>query len=178
MSFVSSWLHGALPHSPMHVRALATMEQRVDDGLITEEIIKVEEQRVSAFFSHILIYFSVYFVQYFTFIPKPVLDGLFLFVAVTSLFGNQLFERCALLITDRGAYPPSHYLRRVPVQKVHLFTIIQLIQLIIIIVVASGTLGINFKLIFPLLIFLLIIVRQKLLPKIFKKEHLAALDGH
>lgn len=172
------WIHGALPHSPMHVRALSTMEERVDDGFITEEIIKVEEQRVSAFLSHILILVSVYFVDYFTFIPKPVLDGLFLFVAFTSLFGNQLFERCALLITDRAAYPPSHYLRRVPISTVHLFTFIQLFQLVIIIIVASGTLGINLKLIFPLLIFLLIVIRQKLLPKLFRKEHLKALDAH
>ncbi|VDM05884.1 unnamed protein product [Schistocephalus solidus] len=26
------WIHGALPHSPMHVRALADMEERIDIG--------------------------------------------------------------------------------------------------------------------------------------------------
>ena len=44
-----------------------------------------------------------------TLIPKPVLDGLFLFVALTSLYGNQFFERILLLITEQSAYPPNHY---------------------------------------------------------------------
>ena len=26
------WLHGALPHSPLHVKALADKEERVDQG--------------------------------------------------------------------------------------------------------------------------------------------------
>ncbi|VEL24326.1 unnamed protein product [Protopolystoma xenopodis] len=26
------WIHGALPHSPLHVKALADMEERIDMG--------------------------------------------------------------------------------------------------------------------------------------------------
>ena len=55
---------------------------------------------------------NLFFVTCFTpltLIPKPVLDGLFLFVALTSLYGNQFFERILLLITEQSAYPPNHY---------------------------------------------------------------------
>lgn len=31
------WVHGALPHSPMHVRALADVEQRIEQGHIWEK---------------------------------------------------------------------------------------------------------------------------------------------
>ena len=30
------WLHAALPHSPLHVRALADMEERVEQGHIQQ----------------------------------------------------------------------------------------------------------------------------------------------
>jgi sodium borate transporter 11 len=34
-------------------------------------------------------------------IPMPVLDGLFLYLALTSLDGNQLFERVTLFFTEQ-----------------------------------------------------------------------------
>jgi len=34
-------------------------------------------------------------------IPRPVLDGLFLYLAVTALHTNQLFERITLLVTEQ-----------------------------------------------------------------------------
>ena len=30
--FTFPWVHAALPHSPLHVKALADMEERVDQG--------------------------------------------------------------------------------------------------------------------------------------------------
>lgn len=172
------WIHGALPHSPLHVRALAVVEERVEDGYISEEIVMVSEQRISALFSHIMIGCTLFFLNFFTVIPKPVFDGLFLFVAVTSLFGNQFFERLGLIVTDRASYPPSHYLRRVPVNIVHTFTCIQLVQLSVCCLMAFGFFGLQLKLVFPVIIFMLILIRRFILPEIFKREHLEALDGH
>jgi hypothetical protein len=34
-------------------------------------------------------------------IPMPVLDGLFLYLALTSLDGNQFFERVTLFFTEQ-----------------------------------------------------------------------------
>ena len=58
-------------------------------------------------------------------IPLPVLDGLFLYLAVTAVSGNQLFERITLLFMEQTAYPPNHYIRRVPQRKIHQFTACQ-----------------------------------------------------
>jgi sodium borate transporter 11 len=30
------WMHATLPHSPLHVRGLADVEERVDQGLVYE----------------------------------------------------------------------------------------------------------------------------------------------
>ena len=59
------------------------------------------------------------------YIPLPVLDGLFLYLAVTAVSGNQLFERITLLFMEQTAYPPNHYIRRVPQRKIHQFTACQ-----------------------------------------------------
>ena len=45
------------------------------------------------------------------YIPVPVLDGLFLYLAVTAVSSNQLFERITLLFMEQTAYPPNHYIR-------------------------------------------------------------------
>lgn len=61
----------------------------------------MRETRLTAIFSHILIGLSLLILNYLAYIPTPVLYGLFLYVGVTALYGNQLFERIMLLITEQ-----------------------------------------------------------------------------
>lgn len=118
------WVHGALPHSPLHARALADIEKRIEGRHINEEIVYVRETRTSHFFSHILIGVSIFLIKsVLIYIPTPVLDGLFLHLAITSLYGNSFFERILLFITEQRAYPPSHFVRRVPQRVIHKFTL-------------------------------------------------------
>ena len=35
------------------------------------------------------------------YIPTPVLDGLFLYLGITALYGNQMFERISLVFTEQ-----------------------------------------------------------------------------
>ncbi|OTF76178.1 sodium bicarbonate transporter-like protein [Euroglyphus maynei] len=124
------WMHGVLPHSPLHVRSLADVEERVDQGHVYEIIVKVRETRLTGIVSHILIGLSVFLIPYpMAYIPTAVLDGLFLYMAITSLNGNQMFERITLLFMEQAAYPPNHYIRRCPQRKIHLFTLCQMVQL-------------------------------------------------
>ena len=95
-------VHGALPHSPLHVKAMADHEDRVDSGHITQTVVHVRETRVTAIFAHILIGLSLLLLpRPLQYIPPAVLDGLFLYLAVTALAGNQLFERIMLLFTEQ-----------------------------------------------------------------------------
>jgi sodium borate transporter 11 len=52
------WMHGALPHSPLHLRALADVEERVAQGHVHEVIMNVRETRLACLISHILILVS------------------------------------------------------------------------------------------------------------------------
>nr|VZI51551.1 unnamed protein product [Spirometra erinaceieuropaei] len=74
-----------------------------------------------------------------------------------------------------SAYPPSHYLRRVPQRRIHLFTALQLLQLGIL--CGCGFAEIPFvKIGFPILLFLQLLVRHKLIPCVIDKKYLEAMD--
>ena len=63
---------------------------------------KVRETRLSGLICNLLIALSLLMLPTpLTLIPTMVLDGLFLFMAITALDGNQMFERALLLITEQ-----------------------------------------------------------------------------
>jgi sodium borate transporter 11 len=64
-------------------------------------IVKVRETRLTVLISHIFIGLSLFMRDILKQIPMPVLDGLFLYLALTSLDGNQFFERVTLFFTEQ-----------------------------------------------------------------------------
>ncbi|NWX36723.1 S4A11 protein, partial [Notiomystis cincta] len=155
------WIHAAFPHSPMHVRALAYVEERVESGHIYETIVSVKETRLTSLVANFLVGLSLLLLPFpLQWIPKPVLFGLFLYIALTSIDGNQLFERVALLLKEQTAYPPTHYIRRVPQRKIHYFTGLQVLQLLILCGFGMSPLP-YMKMIFPLIMIGMIPIRYE-----------------
>ncbi|XP_073259090.1 solute carrier family 4 member 11-like isoform X2 [Porites lutea] len=172
------WVHAALPHSPLHVRALADVEERVDRGHVFEIIVKVRETRLSGLISNLMIALSLLMLPTpLTLIPTMVLDGLFLFMAITALDGNQMFERALLLITEQAAYPPNHYIRHVPQRKMHIYTALQFLQLAVLCGFGFAPLP-YLKMVFPVLLMFLLPIRHLVVPKLISSKYLAALDAH
>jgi sodium borate transporter 11 len=96
------WMHGILPHSPIHARSLADVEQHVDDGHVREIVIRVRETRVTGLLTHVLIGLSLFLIPHpLDYIPVSVLNGLFLYCAVATLRGNSFFERILLFVTEQ-----------------------------------------------------------------------------
>ncbi|XP_077136431.1 solute carrier family 4 member 11 isoform X6 [Ranitomeya variabilis] len=171
------WIHAAFPHSPMHVRALAYVEERVEHGHIYETIVCVKETRLTSLVANLLVGLSIFLLPLpLQWIPQPVLYGLFLYIALTSIDGSQLFERVALLLKEQTAYPPTHYIRRVPQRKIHYFTGLQVLQLLILCGFGMSPLT-YMKMIFPLIMILMIPIRYNLLPKIVESKYLDAMDA-
>jgi hypothetical protein len=167
------WLVAATVRSLNHVRSLATMEEVVSpNGETRERVVHVRENRVTGLAIHLLIGLSLLFLSLLKEIPMAVLYGLFLFMGVVSMSGNQLFERISLWLKDPTLYPSTHYIRRVPRWTIHKFTALQVACLGILWIVKSSALGI----LFPVFIALLVPVRL-LAGQWFTTEHLAALDG-
>lgn len=175
--FALPWLVAATVRSLNHVRALATVEEVVQrDGSKGERIVAVREQRVTALAIHLLIGLSIFVLPWLQArgveIPMAVLYGLFFFMGVTSLAGNQFFERLRLWIMDPNHYPRTHYVRQVPMRQIHLFTAIQLGGLVVLWIVKASALA----LVFPLFIVLLVPLRFAL-DRYFEARHLEALDS-
>ncbi|XP_059201983.1 solute carrier family 4 member 11-like [Centropristis striata] len=171
------WMHAAFPHSSLHARQLAKVEQHVENGHLYTTIVSVKETRLTSLAANILIGLSAFMLPIpLQWIPKPVLYGLFLYIAATSLDGNQMVDRMALLLKEQTSYPPTHYIRRVPQRKVHYFTAVQMIQLIIL--CAFGMYPLPYmKMVFPLLMILLVPVRTSLLPRVIEAKYLDIMDA-
>ncbi|XP_014401985.1 PREDICTED: sodium bicarbonate transporter-like protein 11 isoform X5 [Myotis brandtii] len=175
--FGMPWIHAAYPHSPMHVRALALVEQRVESGHVYDTIMNVKETRLTSLGASILVGLSLLLLPVpLQWIPKPVLYGLFLYIALTSIDANQLFERLVLLLKDQASYPPTHYIRKVPQRKIHYFTGLQVLQLLLLCAFGMSPLP-YMKMIFPLIMITMIPIRYKLLPLIIEAKYLDAMDA-
>ncbi|MHC5108901.1 MAG: PTS sugar transporter subunit IIA [Planctomycetota bacterium] len=167
------WLVAATVRSINHVRSVATFEEVVSgNGQTRDRVIHVRENRVTGLMIHLLIALSLFLLPLLKSIPMAVLYGLFLFMGVVSMSGNQFFERMSLWLKDPALYPVTHYIRRVPLRIVHYFTALQMICLGVLWVVKSSALGI----LFPIFIAVLVPVRV-LAGKYFSADHLAALDA-
>ena len=163
------WMVAATVRSLNHVRALANTESN-DEG---EEVITgVVENRFSGLLVHLLIGVSLLFLGTLRTIPMSVLFGLFLFMGVASMQGNQFFDRLKLWLMDRERYPTTSYIRAIPEKTIHLFTAIQMACLAVLWVVKASAIGI----LFPVFIALLVPVRMAM-DRFFDDEHLALLDA-
>uniref|UniRef100_A0A8C0GJZ1 Anion exchange protein n=1 Tax=Chelonoidis abingdonii TaxID=106734 RepID=A0A8C0GJZ1_CHEAB len=106
------------------------------------------------------------------YIPMPVLYGVFLYMGVASLNGIQFWDRCKLFLMPAKHQPDYAFLRHVPLRRIHLFTLVQIICLAILWILKSTVAAI----IFPVMILALILVR-KMLDFVFSQHDLAWIDN-
>lgn len=168
------WLVAATVRSLNHVRSLATMEDVVvgNGGERHDRILSVRENRVTGLSIHLMIGASLLLLPLLKQIPMAVLYGLFLFMGVVSMRGNQFFERMSLWAMESSLYPKTHYIRRVPNGVVHAFTGIQVACLLVLWFVKESRIGI----LFPLFIAMLVPIRFSL-SRFFREPYLQALDA-
>lgn len=172
-AFGLPWLVAATVRSLNHVRSLATTEEVVDrSGSVQTHILHVRENRVTGIAIHLLIAASLLLLPVLKHVPLAVLFGLFLYMGVVSMRGNQFFERLSLWATDPALYPSSHYVRRVPRGVMHLFTAVQLACLVGLWAIKTSA----WAILFPLFIALLVPIRF-VLARMFAPEHMAELDA-
>lgn len=167
------WHVAATVRSLNHVRSLATNEEVIlPSGERHERVIHVRENRITSFAIHVLIGLSLFLLYYLEDIPMAVLYGLFLFMGVVSMSGNQFFERLSLWLKDPSLYPATHYIRRVSFWTIHKYTLLQMACLVVLWTVKESAAGI----LFPLFIAVLVPVRM-LAGRFFSEKDLAALDA-
>ncbi|KAE9598196.1 putative bicarbonate transporter [Lupinus albus] len=152
------------------------VEKEIDDLLPVE----VKEQRVSNLLQSIMVGGCVAAMPFLKKIPTSVLWGYFAFMAIESLPGNQFWERILLLFTAPSrrykVLEDYHatFVETVPFKTIATFTIFQTLYLL----VCFGLTWVPIAgVMFPMMIMLLVPVRQYFLPKFFKGLHLQDLDA-
>lgn len=71
-------------------------------SVCVHSIVQVKETRLTSLAANIFIGVSVLLLPVpLQWIPKPVLYGLFLYIALTSIDGNQMCDRMALLLKEQ-----------------------------------------------------------------------------
>ena len=70
-----------------------------------DRVVRVRETRISTLLAHVLMALSVFMMPIpLQFIPRAVLNGLFLIMAITALDHIQFFERIMLIFTEQVRY--------------------------------------------------------------------------
>ncbi|KAM4748290.1 electrogenic sodium bicarbonate cotransporter 4 isoform 1-T1 [Rhinophrynus dorsalis] len=164
------WYVAATVISIAHIDSLK-METETSAPGEQPQFLGVREQRITGIVVFVLTGVSVFLAPVLKYIPMPVLYGVFLYMGVASLNGIQFWDRCKLFMMPSKHQPDFAYLRHVPLRRVHLFTLIQIICLSVLWILKSTVAAI----IFPVMILGLIMVR-KMLDWIFSQHDLAWLD--
>ncbi|XP_042002703.1 probable boron transporter 7 isoform X2 [Salvia splendens] len=142
--------------------------------------VRVNEQRVSNLLQSLLVGLAICATPVLKLIPTSVLWGYFAYMAIDSLPGNQFWERILLLFVPPGrrfkVIEDFHasYVEGVPFKYIFMFTIFQLAYLLL----CFGITWIPIAgILFPLPFFLLISIREHILPKVFPSHYLRELDA-
>ncbi|KAI4387452.1 hypothetical protein MLD38_005282 [Melastoma candidum] len=142
--------------------------------------VRVNEQRLSNFLQSAMVAASVFAIPVMKLVPTSILWGYFAYMAIDSLPGSQFWERVRLLFiapsriheVSEGTHPS--FLENVPYKQTAAFTLFQIVFLILCFVITKIPVGGIF---FPVPFFLLIVIRQHALPKLFSPGHLHHLDA-
>ncbi|XP_073647326.1 electrogenic sodium bicarbonate cotransporter 4 isoform X2 [Tursiops truncatus] len=165
------WYVAATVISIAHIDSLK-METETSAPGEQPQFLGVREQRVTGTIVFILTGISVFLAPILQYIPLPVLYGVFLYMGVASLNGIQFWDRCKLFLMPAKHQPDHAFLRHVPLRRIHLFTLVQILCLAVLWILKSTVAAI----IFPVMILGLIIVRR-LLDLIFSQHDLAWIDN-
>lgn len=163
------WLVAATVRSINHVQAMAERDAK-------GRIVSVQQTRLTHLFIHLLVLVAIFAMQAVRQIPVPVLYGVFLYMGIASLSGNQFFERLLLLGRQPSLYPQQPFTdgKKVPRRKLHAYTVLQLSLFALLYVVKAVK---SIAIAFPLVIAACIPIRLYLLPRLFSTDELEALDG-
>ncbi|XP_053319300.1 electrogenic sodium bicarbonate cotransporter 1-like [Spea bombifrons] len=164
------WYVSATVISLAHMNSLK-MESTQSAPGEQPKFLGIREQRVTGLVVFILTGTSVFLAPVLKYIPMPVLYGIFLQMGVAALGSIQFMDRLQLVLIPPKYQPDFIYLRHVPLRKVHLFTLIQILCLVILWILKSTLLAI----IFPLMLLALVGIR-KAMEWIFSLYELSWLD--
>jgi len=166
--------HAATIRSLTHLISLTDFKEEKVGNTIMKKPDAVAEQRVTQLVIHVLILASAFLSNVLKELPQAVLYGVFLFMGVSTIAGNALFDRMSLwLIWDTKKYPEFPFIKGIDTKKLHMYTFIQFLCLVVLYVLKSIK---AIAVVFPFFLIVIAFVRM-FLSKMYTKEELLVLDG-
>jgi len=173
------WMCSATVQSLNHVRAMTVYKKAKpkDGGVEVEVPESVVETRVTGFGVHAAILCSAFIIPLLSLVPLPVVAGVFLYLGRKVMSGNQFIRRCKQLFLDENELCIKTDGEKEQVilgrKAVWRFTAIQCLCLASL---WALKLSPSTALIFPSVIGVLMVLRAKLIPKLFSTRELMLLD--
>lgn len=182
------WMCAGTVQSLAHVRALAnirppsTTEDSINAGSNgssnsggnSEKFLSVQENRLTPFFVHAAIFGSLFLLPVLQKIPMSVISGLFLYLGIRMMSGNDFLARIRFLFMDPKMYPADSPMKKTSPWQVHAFTMVQVVCLSLLWILKLNK---RTSMFFPSVIATLMFIRSKIAPKFFPEKTLAVLDS-
>jgi anion exchange protein len=167
------WFVAATVLSITHVNSLKQESETSAPGE-KPQFLGVREQRVTGLCIFLLIGSSIFMTSFLTYIPMPVLYGVFLYMGLSSLNGVQLVDRLKLLLMPGKHQPDYVYVRHVPLKRIHMFTAIQVGGLALLWIIKKTP---PYSIAFPLMVAAIVVIRMSFdWFKVFTQRELSWLD--
>jgi hypothetical protein len=167
--------NGLIPQAPLHCRALCTRKYVTDEfGLKREIFTDCQEQRWSGLGQALLMFVALACFTVLSWIPRGVLFGLFLYLGMGALHGNEIWERLVLCVVAPSMRPGIPVVSKVSKwRQTQLYTFIQLACAMTVFAVAQFA---DFGYIYPALLTALVPLRSYVVSRWFSQDDLQHLD--
>jgi len=169
--FGGPWICAATVRAVAHVSALTVHATSGIPGE-AQKTVGVRDQRVTFLVVSIMLGISIVLGPVLRKVPFAVLFGVFLYMGVSGMNGIQFFDRLKLFIMPTKHHPSVSYVKKMKTWRMHLFTFLQLLGLVILWVVKSSAAALAF----PFFVMAMIPYRWSM-KFIFTSSELDALDG-
>ncbi len=153
-----------------HVRAMTS--QKFDEETGQMEIDKVTETRATGFLIHSMLAATIYLLPLLTFLPIPVVSGVFLFLGRKLMTGNTFLKRIPQSVAEAKRLPDEHPINVLGRKKMNMFTTLQIFCLAGLWTFKQNSATAIF---FPGVIGVLMAIRSFVLPRYFTEKELDAL---
>ncbi|VEU40986.1 unnamed protein product [Pseudo-nitzschia multistriata] len=165
---------GLIPQAPLHTRALCTRKYETLHGRQHEIFVDCEEQRWSALFQAVLMFAALGSMRVISWIPVGCLFGIFLYLGVGAMHGNEIWERITLIVVGRESRPQIPVVKHVKQWKtVVAYTTIQVALAAVTFSIAQF---VSWGYVFPALIAGFVPIRSFLIVRLFDETDLKYLD--
>ncbi|KAL3930319.1 MAG: hypothetical protein SGBAC_011819 [Bacillariaceae sp.] len=165
---------GLIPEAPLHSKSLCTRKYKMIDGVQRETFSDCEEQRWSALGQALLMFAILSVIVVISWIPVGCLFGIFLYLGVDAMHGNEIWERIGLMFMYAKRRPPIPVVAKTSSWgMVQLYTLIQFTLAAVTFSIAQFA---TWGYVFPILIAFYVPVRSFGVSKLFSADDLEHLD--